>query len=560
MIAFAKDEAADVKISMPGEPSFTPINRHINENGYQDIMLAANYITAQGQIAAQTGYTTTHGLLIKSTSPIYCYLLITGVNGEAYTLKGRKALGKDFYILSQNTLVNGTSATKYKEAYHTIQIVATEYNTVITYSPSQNVGALCESSSHTITLQKGEAFAFRACSKDADGHLVGTYITSSKPIVVNSTDDSLFVPGLNGKDLAGDQLTPTDFWGTEYIAIGNGSDYEAITIVAKQNSTHVSLDDGTSFTLNKGKVRSIPMGTSLTKYIHSDKPIGVWQMTGQAKEPGGTNLPCLTCTGSNVVKYKRIPGSMEALIHIITLTENSANFTLNGLPIAQTVFNIVDGTNSKYCYASIDATSISADLLEVECSSGLFHMAVIDNYTDNNVEISSCTYGYFSDYGTAHEYDEYRYLTSGGIFKWNGHYESDGFTIRSFTNAGVYRDTLTDRNGCDSICVLHLSTSPYPDNVADIECVVPPMASDFEMKELFKAEEAISVATPLVADIDGDGVSADFSIAQNGVVAGEHLGAHVAAVHVGYQRPLVQIQPCGHHTCLQPVWVPDCNC
>ncbi|MBQ0090805.1 MAG: VCBS repeat-containing protein, partial [Prevotellaceae bacterium] len=88
-------------------------------------------------------------------------------------------------------------------------------------------------------------------------------------------------------------------------------------------------------------------------------------------------------------------------------------------------------------------------------------------------------------------------------YKWNG---------VKYTESGDYEQTLTSQTGCDSVVTLHLTVShpidiPYPDNVENVACVVPPMPSNFEMKELYRCEGANDMTTPLVADLDGDGIT-----------------------------------------------------
>lgn len=473
-ILFAEDKEAEVTISMPANSSFTPIHTIVAANGYQDVEIARDYNTAQSEFAVPFDIVSRRALLIQSDALVYCYFQVTGANSEAYTLKGNKALGTDFYVLSQNSAQNSRTQTIHMNSYHCIEILATEDNTNIDISPSHEIGASCSTGSFSITLQRGETYAFRACSNEAEKHLNGTKIVSNKPIAVNSTDDTILDPILySGGDLAADQLTPTDYWGTEYIAVNNHTGYDALTITAKENNTYVTCDDGTSFVLNEGESRNVPFGTSNTRYVQSDKPVGVWQLTGEYVEAGGTNLPATTkCTGSSSVKYKRLADSYNIIIHILTLTSNVSHFTLNGSPIAATEFHTVDGTNSVYSYASIDATYMTSELVSVECTSGLFHMGVVDAVS------GSCTYGFFSDYSIAHEYDEYGTFDEGSYFTWQNHFLSDGVTPQTFTVEGIYKDILTDRNGCDSICVLHLQKTHSPDSPFTYDILTHPQCAD----------------------------------------------------------------------------------
>ncbi len=457
---FADKSDAHVTISMPANPSFTPIHVTVPNHGSQDVLLASSYAIAQQELAVPWDQISRKGLYISTDAPIYSYVQITDLNGEAYTLKGHRALGTEFYVLSQNNMVNGSGIGDYEIAYHSIQIVATQNNTRVTIYPTVQMGTNCSTEPIQILLQRGETYACRCCSKEGAGHMAGTRIVSDKPIAVNSSDDSVNAPGTGGYDLAGEQITPTDYWGTEYIAVSQDLSWDYVYVTAKEDSTRVTTSKGIIFTLNQGETRAVPIRDVKALYVQSDKPVGVWQITGLGVEIGGTNLPIIDCTGSESVKYKQMSDTYQTRVNIVTASPNVEHFTLNGNPIDPTNFSVVPGTNGKYSFARINVTGIVPidSLIDVECSSGLFQMGVINSVGSS----SSCTLGYFSDYSTKHEYVEYVIYDEGPIYIWPNHYEADGVTPRTLSHAGDYRDTLTAQNGCDSICLLHLMITPFP--------------------------------------------------------------------------------------------------
>ncbi len=90
--------------------------------------------------------------------------------------------------------------------------------------------------------------------------------------------------------------------------------------------------------------------------------------------------------------------------------------------------------------------------------------------------------------------------TACGSYTWNGvtYYES-----------GDYTQTFMAANGCDSVVTLRLTISPevpLPDNVFDVDCAISPDSNAFTMTELFKCPNVNSMSTPMVADMDGDGL------------------------------------------------------
>ena len=99
LVLFAFEEEATVTISMPADPSFTPIVQTIPQNGFANIVLANNKSEGDATITTPFNQITNHGLLITSTRNIECYYQVDGDNSEAFTLKGRNALGTDFLIV-----------------------------------------------------------------------------------------------------------------------------------------------------------------------------------------------------------------------------------------------------------------------------------------------------------------------------------------------------------------------------------------------------------------------------------------------------------------------------
>ncbi len=127
-------------------------------------------------------------------------------NQDIFALKGRNALGFEFYTPFNSVWGNGTSYSP--KAYSSIDIVATEDNTVVTITPTAAVVGHGAGSTFSVTLNKGETYSCLAASQTAAGHLGGTHITSTKPIAVTIKDDSVHGTPQGCKDLIGDQTVP----------------------------------------------------------------------------------------------------------------------------------------------------------------------------------------------------------------------------------------------------------------------------------------------------------------------------------------------------------------
>lgn len=204
-----------VTISIPSNPTFTPIITNIPANATNTIDLTTwiNDIenTAINAIANK-------GLLIQSTADITAYYEVVSsycvCNPEIFALKGKNALGNEFFISNQNTYAIDT--VRHPGANASFDIVATEDNTTITITPSTELIGHLAGIPFTITLNKGQTFSNVAKYRDKNSQLHGSYLSSNKPIAVTLKGDLTFGDGTCA-DLIGDQTIPTNILGNEYI-------------------------------------------------------------------------------------------------------------------------------------------------------------------------------------------------------------------------------------------------------------------------------------------------------------------------------------------------------
>ncbi len=250
-----------------------------------------------------------YGLKISSTTPISVYYHEVSTtcicNPEFFVLKGQNAMGTDFWIPSQNFLDNDPNYTP--TPYSAFDIVATQNNTTVTITPSNNIVGHAAGTPFTITLNAGQTYSATATSQTAAQHLQGSRVTSSKPITINVKDD-LLAGGIYGgcADLAGDQIVPVNVIGTEYIAM-NGSLFspgDQLFITATQNATNISQNGTFVTTINAGQTYQLAVGGAST-YIQSSKPVYVYQLSGIGCEVGSAILPSIVCTGSHSVSFNQ---------------------------------------------------------------------------------------------------------------------------------------------------------------------------------------------------------------------------------------------------------------
>ena len=383
---------AAVTISLPADPTFPTITQNVPASNLTSINLTAYLGKIENMPPNQV---LTKGILIQATEPIMAYYEIANTfNPEIFPLKGRNALGTEFYTPAQNIFPNQVGNSH-------IDIVATEDGTVVSITPTADITGHAANIPFSITLNQGETFSCRGTSVAAFVHLGGTFITSTKPIAVTISDDSIFSQG--SYDIIGDQLVPVPLLGTEYIAVKGHMNDERVFIVAIQDGTDIFIDGSTTAitTLSRGQLYSVPIGASATsKYIQSSYPIYAYHLSGHSNEIGDALLPPIACTGSEEVSFVR-SGNDPFSIMLLTEDANKSNFTLNGNALALT-WSPVPG-NSTWVSARMDApTSIApVGVNRLVNTSGLFHVGILYSFDNFSSE-----YGYFSNYSSLNVGDD----------------------------------------------------------------------------------------------------------------------------------------------------------
>lgn len=393
LVVFAFDKAATVTISMPATPDFEPIVERVAANSYANIELAQDKTDGDTTITTPFNEITQRGLLITSTSRIECYYQIDGDNSEAFTLKGRNALGTDFLVTGQKSYNNGSTGEWYG-ARNSIHIVATEDNTLVRIVPSCAILDMVGTVGDTIdvVLQKGETYAVASADNIATSNLIGSRILSSAPIAVTMNDDSVTPNDSNADDI-GEQLLSTEFAGMNFVVVAEGSEYELCTVFALEDNTQIITSNGDTIVINKNEYQEISLFGVQVMSIHTTQPVMIFQVVtiDGAGELGGTVVPHVECTGSTTAGYMPFSSSYDVYINLITRKSNIANFTINGAVVASSLFSPVD-LDDEFYYARIKKPAASTPYI-VHCTSGVFQMGVMEGGPDG-----SATYGFFSDY------------------------------------------------------------------------------------------------------------------------------------------------------------------
>lgn len=397
----AFSQSAVVTISQPANASFITQTAAVPANSSVTVDLTSQITIIENQ---PPNTILNYGLLIQSTNPVTAYYEVFSstclCNPEIFSLKGQNALGTEFYIPTQNFWRN-TNTYSSPTPYSSFDIVATEDNTTVTITPKKDIIGHAAGSTFSITLNKGQTYSATAVSQLASDHLGGSKVISDKPIAITEKDDLLeHLSYGTCRDLAGDQIVPTNVIGKKYVVVKgflNGAD--KAFIIATKNNTDIFINGNTTpvATINETETFSYDI-LSGSIYIETSEPVYVLHVSGATCEVGSSLLPTIECTGSAQVSFTRSTDQNFGLI-IIVRNGGQNSFLLNGSSslIPGSAFTAVPGTggqwfSAKITFSTTDVPVNTASL--VTNSSELFHLGFI------NGDVHGCRYGYFANYNT----------------------------------------------------------------------------------------------------------------------------------------------------------------
>ncbi len=421
------EESATVTIRKPADNNQLITTHTIAANSSWQYELVANNDASLALYECPPNQISNKAIYIHSTSKINAYVSIMGNNSEIYALKGKNGLGKKFYIPMQFSY-NNANMYQTDPCRNNVEVIATEDNTQITIIPSVALyGGYPAGQPIVKNLNRGQVYCFASASKLANQHLNGSTIVSTKPIVVDISDDSV-TPDENRQDLVADQIVPEDMAGYDYVVIpspsaasntisGSMCDYAYIfplengtnvTVYKYNSNTSTNYSPTTYSNLNRGDKREIHFTNNKAIYINADKPIFVFQLTGAAGELGGTLLPHVYCTGSKEVSYRPQVTSGNTKNIYLTLicnpiytsgfqiTAHQPNGTTTNIPISSNNWIDVPGHVLQYHCGTHNALS-TADYITIKNTQGKFHLGIIDWNTHNGGSLD-CSISYFSNY------------------------------------------------------------------------------------------------------------------------------------------------------------------
>ncbi len=401
-------------------PSITPINFKIIELGGTTILGTVSrdtpYIYDIGygndtQLHVDASITSNilnnKGYIVEADDLVYVSARVTAGNGNQageLVSKGLASLGNRFRIGA----FTNENAPSYGVVHYTfVSVLATENNTTVNFDgikPGVTViNSNTGSNPFSITLNSGESYVMAVQgpnNSNRDG-LIGSLVTSDKPIALNCGSFG----GTNGEmsnlDLGFDQIVPADRTGTDYIFIKSTglNNVERVLLVADEDDTEIYLDGALSpnYTLNAGQYIALhgsDFNSNGNLYVTTKNPttlvgknIFAYQSVGDDGLPSQANqelffVPPLSCKTPHVID--NIPfidyigdRQFTGRVTIVTQTGSTLNFIIDGVSYSlATLPGIVNGPIAVNANANYETYVITGLTGNVSCfSSGELYLA-----------------------------------------------------------------------------------------------------------------------------------------------------------------------------------------
>lgn len=379
-----------VTVSLPANSSFAPIIHSVNSSSVLEIDLTGfSTLLYDG-----TGGTIkNNGLKVSSTEAISVEWVTKNTHKrEDFSLKGKMALGKDFYVPVQ------TDWTIKNTGNSGFTIVATADNTSVLITPKVAVNGT-NTTTFSVMLNKGQTYFVLKNNLSEVRSLSGSIVSANKDVAVTVFENE--VSNNTCYDLIGDQLISSDYLGKDFV-ISRLSVDDKIYILAVENGTEVTTNDGTPNTrvLSWGETYVYSPGTDFS-YIESSKKVYVYHVTAKDCQMSATIVPNAKCSGSQVANsYRKTDDTF--VLSLFTNVGSENDFLLNGmpLPLMGNVFTPVNGTNGSILgiSLSISLSELPAGgLAQISNTSGIFGMSSYNGSTSSN----GSYFSYSSDFSVA---------------------------------------------------------------------------------------------------------------------------------------------------------------
>jgi gliding motility-associated-like protein len=385
-------QAATVKVRQPANGAFVPITKVIPANSIDSINLTAFIASIENNTANTV---LNNGLYISSTQKISTlYSIKSTANKEYLSLKGPKALGVDFYVPMQE-FWNQAPATSPK-SFSSFDIVASQNNTTVLITPKTAIIGHAANATFTVLLQQGQTFSCQDTARSATTSLAGSIVSANKPIAISIQSSGLNQSGCLSS--VTDQITNSTYIGTDYIVNKGKSITEKIFVLATQNNTQITVNDGSTTThvSNFGENYIYTASQPIT-YVSANKPVYVFHVSGYGCRLSGAQLPPFFCAGTFTTSFTRTASDSLAL-NLFTRTGFEGSFALNGNAslIPASAFTVVPGSSGNIKSAKLyySTATIPVGSHNVVTNSGdVFGLGTL-----NGSSVRGSAYAYHSEF------------------------------------------------------------------------------------------------------------------------------------------------------------------
>lgn len=394
------DNPATVTISQPANGGFTPIVVNLAANSTSTVDLTPFLADIESPSANAVN---TNGIKIVSNELITAYYELSAAsNKEIFTLKGNKGLGTDFYTPFQK---NWDNASISPATFSSIEIVATQNNTTVVITPKTDIVGHTEGSTFNIILNEGETYSARDVNLSASTSLAGSIVSSDAPVAVTVFSGALINSGCNSS--MGDQITPSNYLGRDFIIHKGTSTDDRVYILATQNNTSITIENLSTTTtlINWSETYELDL-TDDINYISCSKPVYVWHASGNGCNLNGAQVPHIYCAGKYDQTFTRANAdSLGLIVHVRAGFED--DFLLNGSStlLQASDFAVVPGTSGEFVVARkyFNTTDIPVGSFNKLTNTGdIFGLAIMNGSN-----------GQGSGFGYVSEFASYPFIDAG---------------------------------------------------------------------------------------------------------------------------------------------------
>ena len=314
--------------------------------------------------AAPTNSITTYGIYISSKENISVYYTIgdqSHNNKEMISLKGHRALGRDFYAAIPASAAVLTYTVP--DGGVGFDVVATQTGvTTVLITPKASCVGHAKNVTFVKLLNRGETFSLKDNNSANPSQMAGSIISADQDIAVTVKGSIRTLTSC--ASYFADQLTPSDRLGKDHVVFKGNGITDIAYILAPLNATGFTITSSsgtTSWLINSTETYSINITDPIT-YIKSVKAVYLFHLSGYGCKLSGAQLAPVYCAGSYSTAFVRL--SSDSLnLNICTRSGFQSSFTLTSnsvnVPVPSSGFAIVPGSNNDLVAARIYFPSTS---------------------------------------------------------------------------------------------------------------------------------------------------------------------------------------------------------